>query len=131
MQHVPRRLAATVATLAILCLPMMVPAAEPCATVSFTFSSPVVERGDFIRINASIGNCSESVERLTIRYEIATPCTRTVAFSVKANVPPGEFSATFPFYVFRFACPGDYTVTVKVSSGTTLLASSTATVTVV
>jgi hypothetical protein len=87
-------------------------------------------RGDFINIAASISNCSSATQRYTIRYELDTPCS-DYAFSVPVKLRPGEYSVAFPFFVPRFACPGGYMITVKVFSGATLLASSSAMVMVV
>jgi hypothetical protein len=106
--------------------------AEPCANVSVSLSPPVVARGGTVTAAASIENCSTARQRYTIRYELTTPCTRSVLLSFPVTFEAGAaFSASYSFRVPSFACRGDYAVTVKVFSGTTLLSSSTAMITVV
>jgi hypothetical protein len=52
-------------------------------------------------------------------------------FSVPFRFNAGQqISAGFSFRIPFFTCSGDYTVTISVFSGTTLLASSTASLTV-
>jgi hypothetical protein len=124
-----------IAALAILALPgTALPApqsSEPCANVSVSLAPPVVARGGTVTAAASIENCSTSRQRYTIRYELTTPCTSAVIFSFPVRFEAGaSFSASYSFRIPRFTCPGDYAVTVKIFSGTTLLSSSTAMLTV-
>lgn len=130
MKMASMKYAMVIAAMLIVSLPGIGSAAEPCATVSVAISPSVVERGDVINVAASLNNCSSTTQRLTIRYELRTPCTRPLVFSVRVKVPPGVHSASITLPVFFFACPGDYTVTVTVLSGATVLSSSSATVTV-
>jgi hypothetical protein len=130
MKRVSRRLGIVLTALMILSVPTVVPAQDECQPdVEISLEPAVVERGSFINIAASLTNCS--AQRLTIRYEISTPCTRTISFSVRLRVPAGTFSVAFPFPVFRFACPGEYSITVTIFAGDTLLDSDTATATVI
>ena len=105
---------------------------EPCANVSISLAPPVVARGGTVTAAASIENCSTARQRYTISYELTTPCTQAVLFSIPVRFEAGaSFSASYSFRIPRFTCPGNYVVTVKVLSGTTLLSSSTAMLTVV
>ncbi|HEX5735747.1 MAG TPA: hypothetical protein VF131_23165 [Blastocatellia bacterium] len=105
---------------------------EPCANVSISLSPPVVARGGTVNVDASIENCSTARQRYTIKYELTTPCTRAVLLSIPVRFDAGaSFSASFSFRIPSFFCRGDYAITVKVFSGTTLLSSSTAMITVV
>jgi len=104
---------------------------QPCANVSISLAPPVVARGGTVTAAASIENCSTARQRYTIRYELTTPCTRSVLFSIPVRFEAGaSFSASYSFRIPSFACRGDYSVTVKIFSGTTLLSSSTAMLTV-
>jgi hypothetical protein len=105
---------------------------QPCANVSVSIAPAVVERGGTVMISASISNCSSKGQIYTIRYELTTPCTSAVMFSVPIILRGGQTLSVsnVPLTVPSFACPGNYTVTVKVFSRSTLLSSSSASLTV-
>jgi hypothetical protein len=136
MSKISIRWGIVIAALVTLALPATaLPApqsSEPCANVSISLSPAVVARGGTVTAAASIENCSTASQRYTIRYELTTPCTRAVLLSFPVTFEAGaSFSASFSFRIPSFFCRGDYSITVKVFSGTTLLSSSTAMITVV
>lgn len=123
---------AAVLTLALPTPTLTAPqSSAPCANVSVSLAPPVVARGGTVTAAASLENCSSVRQRYTIRYELTTPCTRAVLFSIPVRLDAGQtLSASYSFRIPRFTCPGDYVVTVRVLSGTTELSSSIAMLTV-
>jgi hypothetical protein len=122
---------AAVLTLALPSTSLRAQSSAPCANVSVSLAPPVVARGGTVTAAASLENCSTARQRYTIRYELTTPCTQAVLFSIPIRLDAGQtLSASYSFRIPRFTCPGDYVVTVKVLSGTTELSSSVAMLTV-
>jgi hypothetical protein len=134
MSKVSMRWFAAFAAVMILLMPATaLPAQDPspCADVSVTVDPTVAARGDTITLTAAITNCSSIRQRYIIKYTLTTPCTSVVMFPILLRFDPGQVrSASVSFKIPRFFCPGEYTLTVAVFSGTALLDSSTASLTV-
>jgi hypothetical protein len=134
MYKVSTRWAAAIAALVVLFMPATAFPAQnpaPCANVSVSVDPTVANRGDTVTLAAAITNCSSVRQRYIIKYELTTPCTRMILLPIILRFNPGQtLSANVAFRIPRFLCPGDYTLKVSVFSGTALLASSSATLTV-
>jgi hypothetical protein len=134
MYKVSTRWAAAIAALVVLLMPATAMPAQspaPCANVSVSVDPTVANRGDTVTLAAAITNCSSVRQRYIIKYKLTTPCTDVILLPIILRFDPGQTrSANVSFKLPRFLCPGDYTLTVSVFSGTSLLASSSATLTV-
>ena len=116
------------ATLAIASSPAAQKSA-PCATLFLQADPTVVAGGGAETLSGSITNCSQSGERLTISYDITGPCNFDDTYTINVTLKAGE---TQKASVTRAAptCPGTYTVTGKVTSGTTFVTSASTSFTV-
>ena len=101
---------------------------QPAVQTSLGVTPTTVSAGSTVTVFGSITNTSSKLEKLTVNYDVVGPCNYTDTYSVKLTLKPGETRTSSNSYTVP-ACPGDYTVTATVISGSKVLDIKTVTVT--
>jgi hypothetical protein len=91
-----------------------------CHYVSFTVSPSSVAVGGMIMVNATVMSCTSAIQTVAVQFALSGPLqpgSCGIANSVMFTTPPFMLPAntkktlSFPFFVPKTACPGNYTNT--------------------
>lgn len=133
MSRVSLKWIASIAAVMVLTLATPALSAGPCATVMVSLAPPTVARGGTVTATASIANCTNAFEKVTVNFKVETPFGFVAMGSFKLRLEPEETrAASLTYKVPQWTPLGVYRVKVSVydGSGTILLSTSTAALTV-
>jgi uncharacterized membrane protein len=129
MQRFSFKWLAALAAFSLLSVAAFAQTAGPTAEASLGVTPTTTTAGSTVTVFGSITNTSSKALKVTIDYDVVGPCNYTDSYTVKVTLRAGETRTTSNSYTAP-ACAGDYLITATATSGGTVLAVKSATVTV-
>ncbi len=129
MQRFSFKWLAALAAFSLLSVAAFAQTSAPSAEASLGVTPTTTTAGSTVTVFGSITNTSSKSLKVTVNYDVVGPCNYTDNYIVKITLRPGETRTSSNSYTAP-ACAGDYLITATATSGGTVLAVKSATVTV-